>query len=371
MPNNAPKGAPPKDMKPDFGSLKRALKKFFEYYPVLAPTIVVCILFASLVSSIPALFSQRVLETVEKYIENRDWTAALAEIKPNLILLACLYVLSILALVFQSQLMAYMTQGYLNKFRKEMFGGMQNLPIRYFDTNKHGDIMSYYTNDIDTLRQLISQTFPTLIQSGAVVVCVFCVMLYFSFWLTLVLLLGVLAMFIVTKKVGGGSAKYFIRQQKAVADTEGYVQEMMNGQKVVKVFNHEEKSIEDFKNVNNRWCEVSTKAHAYSNILGPIIQNIGNILYVLLALVGGILIALKVPNASLSGKILDISILVPFLNMAKQFTGNVNTLSQQVNFIVMGSAGAQRIFNLIDEKPEDDEGYVKLVNVNIKPDGTL
>lgn len=367
----SPKGAPPKDMKPDIGSLKRAVKKFFEYYPRLAPIIVACILFASLVSSIPAIFTQKVLTSVESFVATKDWNSAWAAIKPNLILLSCLYLLSIAAAVVQTQLMAFMTQGYLNKFRKEMFGGMQNLPIRYFDTNKHGDIMSYYTNDIDTLRQLISQTFPTLIQSGAVVIIVFGVMLYFSFWLTLVLVLGVFAMFMVTKKVGGGSAKYFVRQQKAVADTEGYVQEMMNGQKVVKVFNHEEDAIEDFRKVNNQWCDDATKAHAYSNILGPIIQNIGNILYVLLALVGGILIALKVPNVSISGKILDITILVPFLNMAKQFTGNVNTLSQQVNFIVMGSAGAQRIFALIDEKPEPDEGYVTLVNVNILPDGTL
>ncbi|MCQ2532949.1 MAG: ABC transporter ATP-binding protein/permease [Clostridia bacterium] len=358
-------------MKPDFTSLKRAVKKFFEYFPVLGPVITVCILFASLVASIPAIFSQRILDIIENHVEARDWAAALSEIKPVILILVALYLLSIVAQVLQTQLMAFVTQSYLDKFRKEMFGGMQKLPIKFFDRNKFGDIMSYYTNDIDTLRQLISQTFPQLVQSAAVVTCVFAIMLYFSVWLTLVLVIGVIVMFIVTKKVGGGSAKFFIRQQKAVAETEGYIQEMMNGQKVVKVFNHEQEAIDEFIRINNTWGEVSTNAHSYSNILAPIIQNIGNILYVILALVGGIFIALNIPNVSLSGMVLDITVLVPFLNMAKQFTGNVNTLSQQVNFVVMASAGASRIFNLIDQEPEADEGYVTLVNVNIKPDGTL
>ena len=371
MPKGMPKGAPPKDMKPDFTSLKRAVKKFFEYFPVLGPVITVCILFASLVASIPAIFSQRILDIIENHVEARDWAAALSEIKPVILILVALYLLSIVAQVLQTQLMAFVTQSYLDKFRKEMFGGMQKLPIKFFDRNKFGDIMSYYTNDIDTLRQLISQTFPQLVQSAAVVTCVFAIMLYFSVWLTLVLVIGVIAMFIVTKKVGGGSAKFFIRQQKAVAETEGYIQEMMNGQKVVKVFNHEQEAIDEFIRINNTWGEVSTNAHSYSNILAPIIQNIGNILYVILALVGGIFIALNIPNVSLSGMVLDITVLVPFLNMAKQFTGNVNTLSQQVNFVVMASAGASRIFNLIDQEPEADEGYVTLVNVNIKSDGTL
>lgn len=371
MARGMPKGAPPKNMKPDFKSLKRAIKKFFEYFPVLAPLITGCILFASLVASIPSIFSQKVLTVIEKYVDTRDWTSAIIEIRPLILILVGLYILALIAQFVQSQLMAYVTQSYLDKFRKEMFGGMQKLPIKFFDTNKHGDIMSYYTNDIDTLRQLISQTFPQLVQSAAVVLCVFVIMLYFSIWLTLVLIVGVIAMFFVTKVVGGGSAKFFIRQQKAVAETEGFIQEMMNGQKVVKVFNHEQDAIDDFVKINNTWGEVSTKAHSYSNILGPIIQNIGNILYVILALVGGIFIALNVPNASLSGKILDITILVPFLNMAKQFTGNINTLSQQVNFVVMASAGASRIFDLIDQKPEVDEGYVTLVNVNVKPDGSL
>ena len=351
--------------------LVRVIKKLFGYYPVLTPLTMACILFSSIVSAIPSLFIQNILAVVEKWYRDGNWAAARAEILPYITLLIVLYVLSILSMVTYSQLMAYMTQGFLNKLRQEMFGGMQDLPVRYFDTHKHGDIMSYYTNDIDTLRQMVSQSLPSIIQAGAIVLCVFSIMLYFSIWMTLVLLLGVAAMIFATRKVGGGSAKYFMRQQKSVASTEGYIQEMMNGQKVVKVFCHEERSIEDFDRINGELFENSFRANAYANVLGPIIGNIGNILYVTLALAGGIFLLSGLPNLSLSGKAFSISILVPFLNMAKQFTGNVNQLSQQINSIVMAGAGAARVFSLMDEKPEADEGYVTLVNVGEGPDGSL
>ena len=351
--------------------LVRVIKKLFGYYPVLAPLTMACILFSSIVSAIPSLFIQNILAVVEKWYRDGNWAAARAEILPYITLLIVLYVLSILSMVTYSQLMAYMTQGFLNKLRQEMFGGMQDLPVRYFDTHKHGDIMSYYTNDIDTLRQMVSQSLPSIIQAGAIVLCVFSIMLYFSIWMTLVLLLGVAAMIFATRKVGGGSAKYFMRQQKSVASTEGYIPEMMNGQKVVKVFCHEEQSIEDFDRINGELFENSFRANAYANVLGPIIGNIGNILYVTLALAGGIFLLSGLPNLSLSGKAFSISILVPFLNMAKQFTGNVNQLSQQINSIVMAGAGAARVFSLMDEKPEADEGYVTLVNVEEGPDGSL
>ena len=252
-----------------------------------------------------------------------------------------------------------------------MFGGMQNLPIKYFDTNKHGDIMSYYTNDIDTLRQLISQSMPALIRSIAIVIGVFFIMLYYSVWMTLLLLVGVAAMMIISKKVGGGSAKYFIKQQQSIGKAEGFIQEMMNGQKVIKVFNHEEECISDFEEINTALCDDSCKANAYANILGPIIMNIGNIIYVLIAVAGGLFLLSGVPNISISGLGFSISIIIPFLNMTKQFTGNINQLSQQINSIVMGLAGAERIFALMDETPETDDGYVTLVNANIAPDGTI
>ena len=351
--------------------LKRTVKKLFSYYPVLAPITLACILFSSVVSSIPALFTQNVIQVIEKWYASRDWAAAQAELKPILTLLIVLYALSILAILVQKQLMAYMTQGFLNKLRQEMFGGMQDLPIRYFDTHQHGDIMSFYTNDIDTLRQLVSEAIPAFLQSGAIVLVVLAIMLYFSLWLTLVLAVGIVLMVSVTKRIGGGSAKFFLRQQKAVAKTEGFIQETMTGQKVVKVFCHEQRSLEEFDKLNEALYEDSYRAHAYASVLGPIIGNIGNLLYVGLALVGGVFLLIGLPNVSFSGKVLDISILVPFLNMTRQFTGNINQLSQQINAIVMAGAGAQRVFSLIDEKSEEDEGFVTLVDADIAPDGTI
>ena len=355
----------------NFTSLGRVVRKLFGYYPRLAPLTVVLVLFSSAVSSIPSLFVQNVLAVIEKWYKTGDWAAARPEVVHYLTILGVLYILSLISLVCYTQIMAYMTQGFLDKLRREMFDGMQDLPISYFDTHKHGDIMSHYTNDIDTLRQLVSQALPTLIQSGAIVLVVFSIMLYFSIWLTLVLALGIVAMFFVTKVVGGGSAKYFMQQQKATGAMEGFAQEMMNGQKVIKVFNHEQASIRDFDKVNDELYEVSRRAHSFASILGPIMGNIGNILYVVLALVGGVFLLTGLKNVSLSGMPFSISILVPFLNMARQFTGNVNNLSQQFNAIVMAGAGAARVFSLIDEKPEADDGYVTLVNAKVNESGEL
>ena len=352
-------------------SLVRVLKKFFGYYPVMAPLTMLCILFSSVVSSIPSLFIQNILSVVEKWYLTGDWISAKAEIMPYIWLLAVLYVLSLASMFTYTQLMAYMTQGFLDKLRCELFNGMQDLPIRYFDSRQTGDIMSYYTNDIDTLRQLVSQSLPTFIQSGSIVLVVMAIMLYFSVWMTLVLLVGIVAMLFVAKKVGSGSARYFIRQQKAVAATEGYIQEMMNGQKVVKVFCHEEAAMQGFDAINDQLYKDSFAAHAYASILGPIIGNIGNIMYVVLAFVGGIFLLSGINNISLSGMPFSISILIPFLNMTKQFTGNINTLSQQINSIVMAGAGAARVFSLMAEEPETDDGYVTLVNATISPDGTI
>ena len=369
--NHGASGRGPNAGAANLAMLKRTVKKIFSYYPVLAPITLACILFSSVVSSIPALFTQNVIQIIEKWYVSRDWAAAQAELTPILTLLIVLYALSILAILVQKQLMAYMTQGFLNKLRQEMFGGMQDLPIRYFDTHQHGDIMSFYTNDIDTLRQLVSEAIPAFIQSGAIVLVVLAIMLYFSLWLTLVLAVGIVLMVSVTKRIGGGSARFFLRQQKAVAKTEGFIQETMTGQKVVKVFCHEQRSLEEFDKLNDALYEDSYRANAYASVLGPIIGNIGNLLYVGLALVGGVFLLIGLPNVSFSGKVLDISILVPFLNMTKQFTGNVNQLSQQINSIVMAGAGAQRVFSLIDEKSEEDEGFVTLVDADIAPDGTI
>ena len=358
-------------LRENFDGIRWTLGKFFGYYPVLARLAVFCILFTAAVSAVPSLFVQNILAVVEKWYQSGDWASARAEILPYIYLLIGLYVLSLISQTLETQIMAVMTQGFLHKLRKEIFDGMQDLPIRYFDSHQTGDIMSFYTNDIDTLRQLVSQSLPSLIRSVSVVLIVLAIMLYFSVWLTLVLLLGVVAMFFVTKTVGGGSAKYFMQQQKSTAAMEGFAQEMMEGQKVVKVFCHEEQSLRDFDAVNDALCSDSTRAHAYASVLGPIISNIGNVLYVTLALAGGVFLLLGVPNLSFSGKVLDITILVPFLNMTRQFTGNVNQLSQQINSIVMAGAGATRILSLVNEPPEADEGYVTLVNVKEGPDGEL
>ena len=359
------------NLKENFAAIGWVLKKFFGFYPVLAPLSVFCILFSAVVAAIPSLFIQRVLAVIEKWYLSGDWAAAKAELMPLIFLLIGLYTLSIISLTVESQLMAYMTQGFLDKMRREMFNGMQGLPIRYFDTRKTGDIMSFYTNDIDAMRQRVSGSFPALIRSVSIVLAVLAIMLYFSVWMTLVLLLGVVAMFYVTKHIGGGSAKYFVKAQKATGAMEGFAQEMMDGQKVIKVFCHEQQSLEDFDRVNDELRDVAFRANAYASTLGPIIGNIGNILYVGLALAGGVFILAGIPNLSLSGKIFDITVLIPFLNMSRQFTGNVNQLSQQINSIVMAGAGAQRVLTLINEAPETDDGYVTLVNVTEDADGSL
>ena len=356
-------------------TLPRVIKLLFQSYPRLIPIVVFCIVFAAIVNSIPAIFTKNILDVIQYSLKNgTSWEQALPEILPMILILAGLYLVSIILSVLQSQLMAYITQGFLSKMRCKMFDGMQTLPIKYFDTHKHGDIMSHYTNDIDTLRQLISQSIPSLMQAGIVVVTVLFIMLWYSIPLTLVVLLGVVAIFFVSKKIGGGSAKFFIRQQQAVGHTEGYIQEMMNGQRVVKVFCHEAAAQKDFDELNEQLFQDSFKANAYANSLGPIIMNIGNILYVVCAMVGGLLVMASdtIPNISLGGfAVFTIPIVVPFLNMTKQFTGNVNQASQQINHIAMGLAGAERLFNLMDEIPEVDDGYVTLVNAVIAEDGTI
>lgn len=340
----------------------RLIKTLFEFYPVLLPVIIVLILFNSVVSSIPSIFMQNIIAVIEKYWRTKDWLHAKPEVLSFVTVLLILYILSLIASFTYNRLMAVVTQGSLMKFREKMFARMESLPIRYFDTNAHGDIMSIYTNDTDTLRQLISQSLPALMQTSIVLLTVFCIMVYYSFWLTGVVLIGCVIMFFITKNFGSKSSRFFIKQQQTLGATEGYIEEMMNGQKVIKVFNHEEDAIAGFDKVNNAWFEASRKANTFANILMPVLHNMGNILYVLIALTGGVLLYLKTPNVSLSGMALNISIVVPFLNMTKQFTGQIGQISQQINSVVMGLAGASRIFGLLDEEPEFDEGYVTLVN---------
>lgn len=343
------------------GTLGRIFSMVREFYPVMFPVTVCLIIFNAIVSSVPTIFMQKIIAVVEDNWQS-GWETAGGTILHLVAILVCFYVMSLIAGFAYNQMMAIITQGTLKKTREKMFGGMQRLPIRYFDRNNHGDIMSYYTNDIDTLRQMISQSFPQLLSSSVMVLTVFCIMMYYCLWLTLVIIAGVVLMLFITRKVGGGSARYFVRQQKALGQVEGYIEEMMNGQKVVKVFCHEKKSKETFDQLNEKLFSESERANKYANTLMPILNNVGNILYVAVAVVGGILMLCKVPNVSISGLAMSISIVVPFLNMTRQFVGNISQVSNQVNAVVMGLAGAQRIFELMDEQPETDEGYVTLVN---------
>ncbi len=340
----------------------RLLRTMREFYPVMLPLAIVCIVINAVVSSIPSLFMQNIIEVIESSWQSGDWASASGPILKLVATLACFYGVSLIAGAAFNQLMAIITQGTLKKLRCRMFDKMQCLPIKYFDSNSHGDIMSHYTNDIDTLRQMISQSFPQLLSSAIMVTTVFCIMLYFSLWLTLVVLAGVALMLYLTGRIGGKSASFFFRQQAALGRVEGFAEEMMSGMKVVKVFCHEEESQADFDRINDELFRESEKANKYANTLGPILNNIGNVLYVVVAVAGGLLLIGGAKNLSISGMAFSISIVVPFLNMTKSFAGNIGQVSHQVNSVVMGIAGTKRIFALLDEPAESDSGYVTLVN---------
>ncbi len=353
------------------GVFRRLVRTIFRFFPVMLPLTLVCIIINAVVSSMPSVFMQNVIAVVEDTFQTGDWASASGRIFSLLAILVTMYIISLIAGVLYTQMMATITQGTLAKLREKMFDHMQDLPIRYFDTHNHGDIMSYYTNDIDTLRQMISQSFPQTLISAITLLTVFGIMVYYSIWLALVVVAGVIIMFFVTRYVSGHSSRYFLKQQEAIARTEGFMEEMMNGQKVIKVFCHEEGAKEDFDKVNDELFDNAEKAHRYANILMPLLANIGNVMYVIVALVGGALLLNGAPNFSISGMAFSISIVVPFLNMTKQFAGAIGQVSNQVNMVVMGLAGAHRIFALLDEEPETDDGYVTLVNARENADGTL
>lgn len=268
---------------------------------------------------------------------------------------AVFYLIGILAAFAQNRVMIYVTQGTLRNLRNDLFSHMEKLPIQYFDTHSHGDIMSIYTNDIDTLRQMISQSIPQVLNSAVTIVSVFVSMLILNIPLTITTLIMVTIMMTVTKKVAGLSGNFFVKQQKALGDANGFIEEMMDGQKVVKVFCHEEENIAKFKELNDNLCDCSYNANAFANVLGPINAQLGNVSYVVCALVGGILALNSVGGFTLGG-------LASFLTFNRSFNMPINQVSQQLNAIVMALAGAERIFRLMDTIVETDEGYVTLVN---------
>ncbi len=322
------------------------------------PLAVALILSCAAINTLPSVFIQKIIALIE--LSTLTWPEIQRDVVRLLVILAGFYALSLSGTLITGYLGAEITQGVLMRLRKKMFDRMQNLPLKFFDAQPHGDIMSRYTNDVDSLRQMISQGIPQMFTALITVIAVLCIMLYFSLWLTLVTLTGIIAMMTVTKKVGGRSARNFRAQQKNTGLLEGFAEEMMTGQKVVKVFCRENESIDDFEKLNMQLFTEAEKANRRANTLGPILNNIGNILYVVTALAGGVLILSGVRNVSFSGLPMSISVAIPFLNMTKQFAMNINQLSMQLNAIVSGLAGTGRIFALIDAQPEDDGGTLTL-----------
>ena len=352
---------------PKAGTLGRLFKTLFEFYPKLLPLILVLIILTAVISALPAVFQQKIVAVIQKSWENgMTWAEARPQIVHYVVILAVLYAVSLASSLIYNQLMAIFTQGSLDKLRKKMFHHMESLPIRYFDTHKRGDVMSYYTNDVDAMRQMISQSFPQLLISLVTIVTIFCIMIYYSVWMTLVIVGGAVVTVNLTKFLGGKSARYFLAQQKSVGETEGVIEEMINGQKVIKVFNHQEEAQKDFDKANDALYEASNLANKYSNTLMPVLNNINYLVYVLVAVLGGVFMETGIRNISISGLPFSIAVIVPFLGMCRQFSGSIQQVSPQINSVVMGLAGAQRIFSLLDEKPEEDEGYVTLVNVTEK-----
>ena len=352
------KGRPKNFMK----TLGRIIKDLFSFYPTLLPITLLFIVINAVVTSIPAIFQQKIISLIETVYKEGNWNAVSSDILRLVGILLVFYTISLICAYCYNMNMATITQGSLKQYRQKLFNHMQDLPIAFFDQNKTGDIMSHYTNDIDAMRQFISICIPQAISSLITVITVVSIMLYYSLWLSLMVVLGSFIMLRIIKVIGGKSSHYFVRQQEELARSEGFIQEMMNGQKVVKVFNHEEKSIQDFDRYNDELFRVSNEANRYSNVIMPILNNIGNILYVLVAIVGGALLAFHVSNISISGLGLSIAIVIPFLNMTKQFAGVIGQISSEVNAVVMGVAGADRVYQMIDEEVEEDEGKVCLVN---------
>ena len=365
------------------GTVSRLLKILFKDYKALLLIVVVGIGINAVAGSIGGLFLNKVYSALENFLKNTITASqAMTSIIMTLAVLGGIYLVGILSVILYTQAGAVLSQRFLRDMRNKMFAKMEKLPIRYFDTNTHGDIMSKYTNDIDAVRELISSTVPQLFSTVITLVVLSFVMIYLSVILFLVVVVGLFVITLVTKTIGGNSAKYFMAQQKAVGKMEGYIEEMINGQKVVKVFCHEEEAIKKFDELNNNLCDVSNKAHAFSSMLMPIIHNIGNVLYVLIAFVGGFWIILSSGNGinisfqSLftSGTFISamgLSIVVSFLGLARRFANTTGQISNQINAVVMAIAGASRIFDLLDEPEEQDEGYVTLVSVIEKEDGTL
>ena len=370
------------------GTLKRLMKMLFKRHAFAIIISFLCLVFnvlTNLASSIFANFitvtlSKAIMEGQNPFIGEYEATAMGLTVYTNittlLIILGVIYGIGVITSWTWTRTMAVVTQNFLNDIRKVMFNHMEDLPIKYFDSRSHGEIMSLYTNDIDTIRQFISQALPSVVQAGFTVIFVLIAMLLNSIWMTMVVVVGAVAMLLVTWIIGGKSSRYFIKQQGALAKVEGNIEESINGLRVIKVFNHEDESVKQFDELNEVFRVNSTSANIHGNITGPINMNIGNFIYVLTAVMGCLIIAVPLKNLSLTAfeypeKATMYGAIVSFLMMSRMFTNNINNFSQQVIFMVMGMAGASRCFDLLDEQVEKDEGYVSLVHCKKDLDGNI
>ena len=353
----------------DMITVKR-LMSYLKKHKLKLILVILCIALSALASAGSSLFLGKL---IDDYISPLLLMSVpdYSELIRAIVFMAVIYMAGVVSGLLYNRLMAVVSQSVLKEIRDEMFEHMQTLPIRYFDTHTHGDVMSHYTNDTDTLRQMISQSVPQVIASVVTIISVLIMMLVLSIPLTVFVVIAVFLILQVTGKVTGKSGSYFIRQQEAIGNLNGYIEEMMEGQKVVKVFCHEEKAKEGFDKKNEELCINATAANKYANILGPITNNMGYVLYVLIAIVGGALGIYKVTNISLTGVgTVTLGTIASFLQLSRNFMQPLGQVSQQLSSVVMAMAGASRIFELIDEEPEADEGYVTLVNVE-KVNGEL
>lgn len=353
-------------------TMRRVMKYIIRYYKGSLAAVLLCLLVTSLANVSSSVFLRYIIDNCIMPALTEGLGAVRGRLIGVLAVMGGVFGLGLIASFIQSRIMAIMGHKFLKKVREDMFFRMESLPIRYFDTHTHGDIMSMYTNDVDALIQFVSQCVPQLTAAFVTVSALLVVMLTFSLWLTLIVLCGVVLMIAVTAIVGTRSARYFVRQQKAVGVTEGYIEEMMNGQKVVKVFCHEDATKRDFDKLNEELCSCSRKANTFANILMPIMGNIGNLVYVVLAFAGGAMALAAVPNVHLAGiNVLTVGIVVSFLTMSRSFSNNIGQIAQMLNAVVMARAGAGRVFDLLDEQPETDEGYVTLVNAVEDENGNI
>ena len=359
-----PRGMGPKPKVENPGKLlRRIMDEVFRNYLPHCILVLICIVVSALANVQASLFLQTLMDDYIVPMTHQQ-NPSFAPLAGALMRVGCIYLVGILAAWINARVMVNVTQGTLRNLRTKLFTHMESLPISYFDTHPHGDIMSVYTNDVDTLRQMISQAIPQALMSFFTIIVTFISMLVLSPLLTLLAIVVIGILVFVTKKIGGNSGKYFVRQQVSLADVTGFVEEHMNGQRVVKVFNHEQKSKEEFDQLNESLFDSASQANKYANMMGPVIGNIGNLQFVLTAVLGGILSVAGVGGITLG-------VMASYLQFTKSFTQPFMQVAQQFNSIVMALAGAERIFALIDEKPETDEGYVTLVNAKRDASGNI